>query len=110
MGFFYMKNILKIVFVIIGTLIGAGFASGKEIYTFFYSYGEKGIFGIIISSLLIGIIIYNSLRIIKEKCFLLNLFIFTSIFFGWLNIIIIFFCYLKIQNLYQFINYYANFC
>ena len=67
MGFFYMKNILKIVFVIIGTLIGAGFASGKEIYTFFYSYGEKGIFGIIISSLLIGIIIYNSLRIIKEK-------------------------------------------
>ena len=62
-----MKNILKIVFVIIGTLIGAGFASGKEIYTFFYSYGEKGIFGIIISSLLIGIIIYNSLRMIKEK-------------------------------------------
>ena len=26
-----MKNSLKVVFVIIGTLIGAGFASGKEV-------------------------------------------------------------------------------
>ena len=32
-----MKNILKVVFVIIGTLIGAGFASGQEINTFFFS-------------------------------------------------------------------------
>ena len=29
-----MKNILKVVLVIIGTLIGAGFASGKEVYFF----------------------------------------------------------------------------
>lgn len=29
-----MKNSLKVVFVIIGTLIGAGFASGKEVYIF----------------------------------------------------------------------------
>ena len=34
-----MKNVLKIVFVIIGTLIGAGFASGQEMYIFFFSYG-----------------------------------------------------------------------
>ncbi len=67
MGFFYMKNNLKVIFVIIGTLIGAGFASGKEIYTFFFSYGEKGIISILISSILIGIIIYDSLYIIKEK-------------------------------------------
>ena len=39
-----MKNILKIVFVLIGAIIGAGFASGKEIYIFFFSYGLKGIF------------------------------------------------------------------
>ena len=62
-----MKNILKIVFVIIGTLIGAGFASGKEIYIFFFSYGEKGIFAIIISSILMGIIIYDVLKIIHKK-------------------------------------------
>ena len=42
-----MKEILSIVLVIIGALIGAGFASGQEIYSFFYAYGEKGIIGII---------------------------------------------------------------
>ena len=35
-----MKNVLKIVFVIIGTTIGAGFASGQEIYLFFNKYGN----------------------------------------------------------------------
>ena len=50
-------DILKVVFVIIGTLIGAGFASGQEIYAFFFSFGIKGIWGILVSSLIIGIII-----------------------------------------------------
>lgn len=36
-----IKNIYKITFVIIGTIIGAGFASGQEIYTFFNRYGFK---------------------------------------------------------------------
>ena len=54
-----MGKILKIVFVMIGTLIGAGFASGQEIYIFFYQYGMKGIFGIIISSILLGFVIYK---------------------------------------------------
>ena len=66
MGLFYMNNILKIVFVIIGTLIGAGFASGKEIYLFFFSEGMNGILGIIISSLIIGYIVYKSLVLIKK--------------------------------------------
>ena len=43
-------EILKVVFVIIGTLIGAGFASGQEIYAFFFSFGIKGLAGILISS------------------------------------------------------------
>ena len=60
-------QILKVVFVIIGTLIGAGFASGQEIYTFFYSFGIKGIIGTIISSAIIGTIIYKVLKITKEK-------------------------------------------
>lgn len=34
-----VKNIYKATFVIIGTIIGAGFASGQEIYTFFNRYG-----------------------------------------------------------------------
>ena len=60
-------SILKVVFVIIGTLIGAGFASGQEVYIFFYSYGVKGILGIIISSGIIGFTIYKTLKIIKEN-------------------------------------------
>lgn len=60
-------NILKVVFVIIGTLIGAGFASGQEIYTFFFSFGCKGMIGIIISSILIGITIYKTLKIIQKN-------------------------------------------
>ncbi len=62
-----MKNILKMVFVIIGALIGAGFASGQEMYTFFYSYGIKGLYGIIICSLLLGIIIYKVFNIINKN-------------------------------------------
>lgn len=62
-----MCNILKVVFVIIGTMIGAGFASGQEIYLFFFSYGIEGIIGIIISSLIIGIVIYKTFQIVN-KC------------------------------------------
>ena len=61
-----MKNILKVVFVIIGTLIGAGFASGQEMYIFFFSYGVKGILGILISSFLMGFIIYKTLKLINN--------------------------------------------
>lgn len=61
-----MKNILKVVFVIIGTLIGAGFASGQEIYTFFFSYGVEGLIGILISSLILGIVIYKTLQIVQK--------------------------------------------
>lgn len=60
-------EILKVVFVIIGTLIGAGFASGQEIYIFFFSFGIKGILGIFISSSLIGITIYKTLKIIEKN-------------------------------------------
>ena len=62
-----MKNISKIVMVILGTIIGAGFASGREIYIFFGKYGEWGILGIIISGILTGSIIYNVLKITKER-------------------------------------------
>lgn len=62
-----MKNIFKIVFVIIGALIGAGFVSGQEIHLFFFRYGLKGLIGIAITSIIIGIIIYHVLKIIKDN-------------------------------------------
>lgn len=60
-----MKNILKVIFVIIGTLIGAGFASGREIYLFFGKYGENGKIGILLTGIITGVIIYKVLEITK---------------------------------------------
>ena len=60
-------EILKVVFVIIGTLIGAGFASGQEVYVFFFSFGIKGLLGILISSFIIGITIYKTLQIVHKN-------------------------------------------
>jgi len=62
-----MKEVFTIVSVIIGALIGAGFASGQEIYSFFYSYGVIGLIGIIITCLLISLTIYKSLKIICKN-------------------------------------------
>lgn len=62
-----MIEVISITLVIIGTLIGAGFASGQEIFSFFYIYGKNGIYGILIMSILIGIFIYKSLKIIYQK-------------------------------------------
>ena len=61
-----MKNILKVVFVIIGTMIGAGFASGQEVYLFFFSYGIEGLIGILISSFIIGFVIYRTFQIVEK--------------------------------------------
>jgi len=62
-----LKNIYKITFVIIGTIIGAGFASGQEIYTFFNKYGFYGLLGIFISILLISYIIYKTFKVVLEN-------------------------------------------
>lgn len=62
-----MKNILKIIFVIIGTLIGAGFASGKEVYIFFNKYGICGIIGILVSGVVIGVLVYKVFYILLKQ-------------------------------------------
>ena len=56
----------KVFFAIIATLIGAGFASGQEIYTFFYAYGIKGILGLAICSFLFAIIIFKLFLIVNS--------------------------------------------
>lgn len=35
-----MQDVIKIITVVIGTVIGAGFISGQEIYSFFNKYGS----------------------------------------------------------------------
>ena len=56
-----------VIFSIIGALIGAGFASGQEMYLFFYKFGINGIFGLVLCSSLIGIIIYKTFNIIYKN-------------------------------------------
>ena len=57
-GLFLCGDIIKAVCVIIGTIIGAGFASGKEIEVFFANFGKNGIYGIGLASIFTGMIIY----------------------------------------------------
>ncbi len=58
-----MKDIFKCLMIIIGALIGAGFASGKEIASFFNYYLNNGKYGIIIASLLYGVLVFFILTI-----------------------------------------------
>lgn len=51
-----IKNTLKIAFVYIGTVLGAGFASGQEMLKFFTEYGLNGIYGLILTGTLFFII------------------------------------------------------
>lgn len=48
-------NSFKIGLIIVGTIIGAGFASGREIWEFFSSYGYQSINGILIAMILFGV-------------------------------------------------------
>lgn len=61
-----LKNWIKIISVLIGTMIGAGFASGKEIYIFFAKYGTYGIIGAVTSAILTALVLYCTLLIVKK--------------------------------------------
>lgn len=61
-----MKENIKNISIIIGTMIGAGFASGKEVYIFFAQYKLAGLVGTIISALMTAIIVYMTIKIAKH--------------------------------------------
>lgn len=64
-----LNNSLKIASVYIGTVLGAGFASGQEMLKFFAFYGYKGMFGLVLTGMLFGIVGYQVLTIIHTyKC------------------------------------------
>ena len=62
-----MQEVIKVTSVIIGTIIGAGFISGQEIYSFFNKYGEAGRIGILTSILILTFIIYKTFKIAYEN-------------------------------------------
>lgn len=62
-----MKEIFKCSMIIIGTLIGAGFASGQEIATFFNRFLDYGMWGLILACILFGVIIFAVLSLVNKK-------------------------------------------
>ncbi|MBR1737067.1 MAG: hypothetical protein IJ736_08650 [Firmicutes bacterium] len=62
-----IKNAVKIGCIFVGNVLGAGFASGKELAEFFCRYGKGGIIGFAVCSVLFGILCCKVLRICREK-------------------------------------------
>lgn len=62
-----VKNPLKVALCIIGTLIGAGFASGQEIMSFFIVYGKKSFWGLVIFAVLLSLYLFCLLGFIHKK-------------------------------------------
>ena len=57
------KNVLRLSSVFIGGVIGAGFASGKEIYEFFIVFGNKWILGLITSGTIFSLCLFGIIKI-----------------------------------------------
>jgi len=64
-----IKKIIKIISIILGSIIGAGFATGQEIYLFFGKYKIYGIVGIIISTAMISFVLYVVLNQMQRNNF-----------------------------------------
>ncbi|TCK86723.1 putative membrane protein YkvI [Natranaerovirga hydrolytica] len=62
-----IKNIFKITSVYVGTVIGAGFASGQEMLNFFAIYGFDGIYGLILTGFLFFIVGWAVMELIYIK-------------------------------------------
>jgi uncharacterized membrane protein YkvI len=76
-----MKKIFSLVFLIIGSIIGAGFASGKEIDLYFVQYGGISILLILLLPFVFYFIIYNFLKFVKDND-INSIAEFNSIIFG----------------------------
>lgn len=88
------KSICTLASVYIGTVIGAGFASGQEILQFFGRYGGWGIYGVGISTLILMMIASKVLRkVYRQKISSFEEFgdyYFGKKIFYWINLIIAF--------------------
>ena len=62
---FILKNVLKVTFLYIGLVIGAGFASGREILEFFNLKNREDFTGIILAGAVFSFVVY--IILIKAK-------------------------------------------
>lgn len=60
-------NFFKIAFLYIGTMLGAGMASGRELWQFFGVFGKKGMFGIFILGIMYVLIAVMASILAKLK-------------------------------------------
>jgi len=79
-----IRNIIKVASVYTGAIIGAGFASGREILQFFSNYYKGGFYGILLAGILFSLIGYIILdRVYKERIKSYDEFVFPSM--GWVT-------------------------
>lgn len=91
------KNSFNLAFIYTGTILGAGFASGKELVSFFAKYKKLGLMGFFISCFLLSISFMAILDLIKNsnakdyKGFLIEVFgKKLALFLQFLNILFLF--------------------
>ncbi|MCT4542634.1 MAG: hypothetical protein N4A63_03720 [Vallitalea sp.] len=95
-----LRNSVKIASVYIGTVLGAGFASGQEMMKFFAYYGYNGMIGLLLTGVLFAligwavleIIYYNNAKNYKEFIYPITGNIFGRIF-EWAVIFFMFVCF-----------------
>ncbi|MGL4345244.1 MAG: YkvI family membrane protein [Cellulosilyticaceae bacterium] len=63
------RAILQVASVYIGTVIGAGFASGQEMITFFTKYGLSGVIGLILAGIAYAVLGAVILEVVYERQF-----------------------------------------
>ena len=71
-----IADVFKIFLCCVGTVIGAGFASGQEIMSFFVNYNIYGAIGIIIS----GILFFAYIYVVLKKIYIYNIDNFSEYF------------------------------
>ncbi len=90
------KYILKIALIYTGTILGAGFATGKELVNFFGIFGKLGIIGFFIACILLSICAMSILNSIYESNaktyanFMYNIFGKLGIYIQYFNMLLLF--------------------
>lgn len=99
-----MLNVFKVYSLFISIIIGAGFASGKEVFTFFVLLKESSFIALVSSSLVFFLVIYATLeitRINKTTTYneFLNIIIKNKILIYFFEIFIIFFMFVSFSSM-----------
>lgn len=85
-----MGKIFAIVSTILGSIIGAGFSTGQEVFYFFSQFKETSIFYISLSSILIFLILLYLINIKIKNRIILIIFKYYILLFSIITLIVMF--------------------